>query len=231
MSKTPKETYPDVDATSQDQLISLMNALAPAREELPRVPQQDRSRQKRDRLVETATKLFIERGYEDTTSDDIAIAAGVSVGTFYKYFRNKKQVLLTIMLEQFEHIFSHVRISQLDFTQGNPREVLREAIEQVLSINKTQVQLKAVCREILLRDPELTSFQKTFRQKILAELEGSIQRAVEEKITWENLDVPATALLIITLFDNLSILHYEGLGQARLAQNLTDWLYHVIFTV
>jgi AcrR family transcriptional regulator len=228
MLNIQKETI-EAGEVSDDSFISLINALAPAREELPRVPQQNRSRQKRDKLIETATKLFIERGYEDTTSDDIAIAAGVSVGTFYKYFRNKRQVLLTIILEQFEYIFSHVRISQLDFSKGDPREVLRDAVESVLSINKTSVQLRAVCREVIARDPDLTTFQKLFRQRVLAELEESLRRAIEQGLAWKDLDVTATALLIITLFDSLSVLHYEVLGQERLAKNLIDILHHHIF--
>jgi TetR/AcrR family transcriptional regulator, mexJK operon transcriptional repressor len=231
MPNMSKETGEVLAEVNEDSFLSLINALAPARDELPRVPQQDRSRQKRDKLVETATKLFIERGYEDTTSDDIAIAAGVSVGTFYKYFRNKRQVLLTIILEEFEHIFSHVRISQLDFSTGDPREVLREAVEKVLSINKTSVQLRAVCREVIFRDPELTSFQKLFRQRVLAELEESLQRAVDQKLARQNLDVTATSMLIITLFDSLAVLHYEVLGYERLAKNLIDILYHHIFPV
>ena len=56
--------------------------------DLPREPQQARSRKKRDALLKAAATMFIARGYDATTSDDIAAAAGVSVGTFYSYFRN-----------------------------------------------------------------------------------------------------------------------------------------------
>ncbi len=53
--------------------------------------------QKRDatrlRLTEAAFALFDEVGYEATSVGDIAAAAGVSVPTFYAYFRTKEHVV------------------------------------------------------------------------------------------------------------------------------------------
>ncbi|HNC47134.1 MAG TPA: TetR/AcrR family transcriptional regulator, partial [Acidobacteriota bacterium] len=49
-------------------------------------PKQERSRRTREKIIEAALKLFDERGFEKTTSNDIALAAGVSIGSFYVYF-------------------------------------------------------------------------------------------------------------------------------------------------
>jgi AcrR family transcriptional regulator len=51
------------------------------------------SRATRRRIVEQATKLFIEQGYAATTLDQIAKAAGVAVQTLYFHFGNKATVL------------------------------------------------------------------------------------------------------------------------------------------
>lgn len=72
--------------------------------DLPRVPQQTRSRQKRDAILTAAAQLFEEGGYDATTADDIADAARVSIGTFYSYFRNKRQVFLTLYAASIEDI-------------------------------------------------------------------------------------------------------------------------------
>lgn len=44
-------------------------------------------------LVESAGALFVSKGVEATTVDDIAEAAGVAKGTFYHYFRSKSDLL------------------------------------------------------------------------------------------------------------------------------------------
>jgi len=53
-----------------------------------------KKQQTRDRLVAEAGRLFAEGGFRATTMEDIAGAAGVSVGTLYNYFGTKTIVLL-----------------------------------------------------------------------------------------------------------------------------------------
>ncbi|MDG4668041.1 helix-turn-helix domain-containing protein [Mycobacterium sp. 236(2023)] len=47
------------------------------------------------RIAATALHLFQQNGYEATTLDDIAAAAGISRRTFFYYFRSKDEILLT----------------------------------------------------------------------------------------------------------------------------------------
>jgi AcrR family transcriptional regulator len=51
-------------------------------------------RETRLRLAETGLRLFLERGYEETTLDAIAEAAGVSRRTVFHYFSQKDDILL-----------------------------------------------------------------------------------------------------------------------------------------
>jgi len=51
-------------------------------------------RQTRQRLAETGLRLFLAQGYEATTLDQIAEAAGVSRRTIFHYFEQKEDILL-----------------------------------------------------------------------------------------------------------------------------------------
>src|SRR6266446_8338311 len=68
-----------------------------AGQQLPPAPQQERSRRKREALLISALALFAERGYEQTSIEDIAHHAGVAVGSFYQHFASKRQILLVLM--------------------------------------------------------------------------------------------------------------------------------------
>ena len=48
----------------------------------------------RDILFKTALKLFNEKGYENTTIQEISKAAGTSSRTFFRYFTNKEEIIL-----------------------------------------------------------------------------------------------------------------------------------------
>jgi AcrR family transcriptional regulator len=60
-------------------------------------PQGLRERKRREtseRIIEKGLKLFVKHGYEATTLDAIAQAAGISRRTFFYYFKSKEDVLL-----------------------------------------------------------------------------------------------------------------------------------------
>ncbi len=57
-----------------------------------------RTNLKRSAILDAATRLFLQQGYQGTTMDDIAAAAGVSKQTVYKQFRDKERLFADIVL-------------------------------------------------------------------------------------------------------------------------------------
>ena len=66
-----------------------------------------RERQKadrHDRIIEAATRLFREQGYEAVKMEAIAAAAEVSIGTIYNYYRNKGDLLVAIVSLEVDEV-------------------------------------------------------------------------------------------------------------------------------
>ncbi|MCX7351235.1 MAG: TetR/AcrR family transcriptional regulator [Alphaproteobacteria bacterium] len=66
-----------------------------------------RERQKairHDRIIEAATRLFQEQGYETVKMEAIAAAAEVAIGTIYNYYRNKGDLLVAIVSLEVEEV-------------------------------------------------------------------------------------------------------------------------------
>ncbi len=61
-----------------------------------RVKKHTKSDRTKENIVQTTFKLMQERGFTDTTIRDICDNAGVSVGTFYRYFPRKEDVFADI---------------------------------------------------------------------------------------------------------------------------------------
>lgn len=66
-----------------------------------------RAKQKADktrRILESATTLFREQGYDNARIEDIAEMAEVSVGTLYNYYQNKGDILVATVAMEVEEV-------------------------------------------------------------------------------------------------------------------------------
>jgi len=55
----------------------------------------------RGRILEKATEIFNSKGFEDSTTRDIALASGLAVGTLFNYFPSKETLAMTMVAEAF----------------------------------------------------------------------------------------------------------------------------------
>ena len=60
----------------------------------------------RDRILETALDLFIERGYDKTSLREIAERVGVTEAALYYHFSSKEEILRTLVQPLFDHLGS-----------------------------------------------------------------------------------------------------------------------------
>jgi AcrR family transcriptional regulator len=56
----------------------------------------------RTRILETARKLFLEKGFEQTTTRDIASLASIAAGTLFNYFPSKEELGTTLLAEALD---------------------------------------------------------------------------------------------------------------------------------
>ena len=65
--------------------------------------------QTRERLLETALRLFVENGYEATTMRDIAAATDSSLGLTYRYFARKEDMVMALYMRLTDDLENDVR--------------------------------------------------------------------------------------------------------------------------
>jgi AcrR family transcriptional regulator len=100
----------------------------------------------RETIVSVATKLFVEQGYEATTTAQIAEAAEVSPSTFFTYFPTKADVVFSLFDEIIESAESRVL--------GRPAG--EQAISAVVAwIEKDLPEVEAPYAELLHEGPGL----------------------------------------------------------------------------
>lgn len=93
-----------------------------------------KSAQTRQQIIDAAMKLFSETGYYKTNSKEIAKEAKVSIGCFYNYFEDKKEVFSEV-LDSYYIKFNTVienKLKQLLENPSDKKTMLYEAIKAIL---------------------------------------------------------------------------------------------------
>lgn len=73
---------------------------------------------RRNHLLDAAERVFLERGYDNVTVDDIAAEAEVAKGTLYLYFKNKHDLLLDVLHRRRQSILQAFGEAQADAKNG-----------------------------------------------------------------------------------------------------------------
>lgn len=108
-----------------------------------------------DRIASAGLKLFIQHGYDSTTLDDIAEAAGISRRTFFYYFKSKEDVLLAQDRSNFMEALRPAILAEP--TEARPLVVARKCMLAVVSKYETSESIKV---DQLLRSTEVLRLRK-----------------------------------------------------------------------
>jgi AcrR family transcriptional regulator len=196
-------------------------------------PKQARSRQTKEKIIKAATDLFQERGYEKTTSNEIASAAGVSVGSFYVYFTDKRQLLLTIfdrLADQlFVNIFDNLKPDHL--FDPERRASIRHAVANTIDDKQKHAGLHKVICELVLKDAEFSDRHKAVVDRSITKLRELISLAKKAKLTWD-IDPEAAAFVVHRVVFDLSQDYVTGaveFDQDRAIDALTDMIERFLY--
>jgi AcrR family transcriptional regulator len=108
----------------------------PEPSETRRLPLQDRSRQRVERILDAASQIFAEVGYEAATTEQIALRADTSIGSIYQFFPNKLALFNAIAaryLEKAREIFEHI----VERASTRPwRTLIDEAVDAFAALDR-----------------------------------------------------------------------------------------------
>ncbi|AMT70937.1 TetR/AcrR family transcriptional regulator [Mycobacteroides immunogenum] len=73
----------------------------------------------RSAIVEAARMLFVDRGFDDTSVDDIADAAQVSKGAIYHHFKDKQEIFIDVYRDATKGVIENVVKVLIDVPAGS----------------------------------------------------------------------------------------------------------------
>jgi AcrR family transcriptional regulator len=204
-----------------------------AEQGLPHEPRQARSRARLRAIFAAAAALFEEQGYGGATMTSIAERAGMSVGTLYFYFRDKRQILLTMLATKLRE---YPRLGTVD-----PEALLRDARAYLHAELRAAYPYSRVYYSLSRAVGELAFQDEPFRRlsdEIVAVVQDQLRQIIllgrNAGLTHADLDVDETAhtlALVVygfySLVPNPSQVSEEAFNRSHRAA--ADMVYRAIF--
>lgn len=134
---------------------------------------------RKELILDAATKAFTEFGYKATTMDLVAKMANVGKGTIYTFFKNKEELfdeIFSSLLKEMRRTADQVMDSELPF-----HEKVHRALFAILEYRKSHLlTIKVFQENAQLGTPEVREVTDRLESMIIQYIKSKLEKAIEE---------------------------------------------------
>jgi AcrR family transcriptional regulator len=199
---------------------------APTKEALPRprtprrLSRKEKQAETRARLLDAAERVFLRRGLQGSSDEEIAAEAGFTRGAFYSNFKSKDELFVELLQDRVYRQYAEMA-EQAQGQPGAPRERLRWGIERVRDVQKDEggrwlFRLWLECLTQAARDEEFRKLAATFWSGNRAILSEQVQETFKEIGQEPPLPTKQIATAMIALDVGLAVQHLVDPDEAPL---------------
>lgn len=114
---------------------------------LRKVPTQMRASATFDSIVEAAAHILRDEGPRGLTTNKVAVRAGVSIGSLYQYFPNKKAIVRALLEREIGRA-ERLRPATLDDERASAAEVMRAAVDWRFDLHRVDARYAQHLRDL-----------------------------------------------------------------------------------
>lgn len=192
-----------------------------------RVPTQKRSIEKKQRIKDAALKLMSEKGYFATSSNEIAREAGVSIGTFYSYFKDKKELYAELVDDIYTAVLTPINLNELP-DDLSIEETVQLYVTAVFRGHEYQTAFQREISSLSEQSDEFRAIEMFHKSNILHVFSEAL------KAYWEELkpqDLETSTYIILTTVEAVihdTLFHNGGKNKEAVIRELTAMIVNYL---
>lgn len=158
---------------------------------------------RKNQILDGAIKVFSKKGFEGSTTKEIAKEAGVSEGTIFRYFETKKDILLymlDVFLKRNMYEFTNKIQNNNKDAKTSIKELLKEHFRLIM---KNYDLIKILVHELQYHQDLKEKFQSDFLSKIIQYNEKVIKEIYPDK----EIDPELVSRAFVGMFLGLTVLN------------------------
>jgi AcrR family transcriptional regulator len=177
---------------------------------------------RKSQIISIAVDIFFEYGYQKASIRDIARKVGITQAAIYYYFRNKEEILYTIIDDTSNQLIFN--LLECSSKNKDPVKKLKEAILVTIKIMKTEIKkVKILIEDKKALGKELFKLVKS-KERAVYNFYFDIIKEIQEQNKLKNVEMTTAVFAIIGQINWLY--HWyrpEGrLGIEEVAENIVE---------
>lgn len=136
----------------------------------------------REKLIEVARQLFVHKGLEKTTMNDIATASDRGRRTIYTYFKNKKEIYQAVLESESDHAVAALAKVVEDTSLPLPERLERMLTVRIYERQNTSVPYTTLRHLLKLDYRRVERIRRRVREKELQLLDTLLKQGIKEGI-------------------------------------------------
>jgi AcrR family transcriptional regulator len=170
-------------------------------------PRPDVSEERKNQILDAATQVFMQKGFDKARMDDIVEETGLSKGTLYWYFKSKYDIIINILDRIFLNIFDKLDSQQKD-SDLSASEALWQFTGEAIQDYKKMLGLMPVAYEFLalaFRNKVVQKALKQYFDHYMEALVPIIQRGIDSG-EFRSVDATEAAIAAGAIFEGTILL-------------------------
>lgn len=170
-----------------------------------------------EEVLDRATALFWQRGYEATSISDLVAVTGLNRGSLYTAFSDKR----TLFIRSLRHYDKHYRCEFLAGIQSSlpPREAILELFRQLIASgqkgkNRKGCMMVNAALEMSSHDPEIDEIVNTSFKEVVSFIRRMVKAAQLDGSVAADISAKETSHVLFNMFLGLRVLSRAGPDQA-----------------
>lgn len=170
-------------------------------EELLAISQEEKMTPKQLAILEAAIEIFSDKGYSAAATSEIAQKAGVAEGTIFRYYKTKKDLLLSIVGPTMSRMIAPFVMRNFDGVLDGPPESY-EAFLRAFMVNRLEFARKnfKILKILIQEIPFQPALREQFAENVLGQVLERVTAITEHfKEKGEIIDMPTPAIIRFTV--------------------------------
>lgn len=188
---------------------------------------------RKNQILDCSKKIFSEKGYYETYVEEIIKEARVGKGTFYRYFKNKEDLFISVLIQFLNEWEEFASIDMSEFKSDNINDLFKLLISRSFKFFQENEEL---CNIYLRIGPGLNNifepYLVRFEQQMLNYIILYLQEGIKLGIIRQDIDIELAANMVAGSFLRVDYYYFvlkknSGTGHMDI-EKMADFFYETI---